>query len=169
MKKLLVLFIILTIFLSGCNSVFDLNDYIYNLGNFTLPDDKEFIQTIESLDTLDKICNYMNDNFIPIEYNENVFDPYTMWQVKTGDCNDYASFAIFCANYHNYETYQIWLIFPDFSHIIAVYKIDNGYLVSDWDYLHEKVYNSFSEIMQFFYCKNYIVYDYNMNIIEQVT
>ena len=138
---------------------------IYNLEHFTLPDDDEFMKEIESLDTLDKICDYMKDNFTPMVYNDTIFDPYTMWQVKSGDCNDYVTFAIFCATYHGYEAYQILLIYPEGSHMIAVYKVDEGYLYSDLCYLQEEVYKGFNEILQARNCDNYKVYDYNMNLI----
>ena len=156
--KILIVPLILIFLLPGCA-------VIYNLEHFTLPDDDEFMKEIESLDTLDKICDYMKDNFTPMVSNDTIFDPYTMWQVKSGDCNDYVTFAIFCAYYHGYEVYQIWMIFPDCSHMIAVYKIDEGYLVSDWDYLHERTYDSFSEIMQVMTCDEYKIYDYDMKLV----
>ena len=158
MKKLIIS-LILIFLLSGCEIG------VYNLEFFTLPDDSEFMQVVESLNTPDKICCYIKDNFTPMVFNEAVFDPYTMWQVKSGDCNDYSTFAIFCAAYHGYEVYQILLIFPEGSHMIAVYKVDEGYLFSDLCYLQEEIYNSFGEIMKVRGCDNYRIYDYDMNLI----
>ena len=53
MKKIIIL-ILLTIFLSvlsGCG--------FYNLSNFTLPDDLEFLEVVKELDSPQKIGDYM--------------------------------------------------------------------------------------------------------------
>ena len=54
MKKIISLIIVL-IFLTGCSG-------LYNLNNFVLPDDSEFLVLIEELDTPQRICQYMIDN-----------------------------------------------------------------------------------------------------------
>lgn len=48
MKKILVLMLITTLLLSGCGT--------FNLNEFVMPDDVEFLATIESLNTPEKIC-----------------------------------------------------------------------------------------------------------------
>lgn len=169
MKKFLVLILlILVIILSGCSSV-------SNLRNFNLPDDLEFLELVESLDTPEKICNYMRENFI---YKAHCFyapDPYTLWKIKEGDCNDFADFARFIANYHGYETYGILICFKDtfIRHVLAVF-VENNKLT----YLDNKAYypiyvDTFEEIVS--YCisytteyeyKSYKVYDYENNLIE---
>jgi len=164
MKKIILLIIIL-IFLTGCSG-------LYNLSNFVIPDDLEFIALIKELDTPERICNYMKDNFIPMEFNKYDYDPYEMWKIKTGDCNDYSNYAKFCAHYNGWKVYQIYIRFRDCAHIMNIYKITNGYLLSDWDYLHPNIYNDFNEILEFFIGLNsdwtfYKIYDYDMNIVEQ--
>jgi len=166
MKKI-ILFLILIIFLSGC-SVFDLS-------NFVLPNDLEFISCIEKLDTPEKICCYIKDN---ITYKENFFynpNPYELWLNPEGDCNDCVTFALFVANYHNYETYQIYIFFKGtfIKHILAVFLEDDKYT-----YLNIKAYcpicaSSFKEIVSHYFIdhelelKTYKVFDYNMNFIEE--
>ena len=163
MKKLsiLIILLILTTFISGCGTtLFDLNSWI-------LPDDLEFLAMIQELDTPEKICQYMADNF---EYEKHFFysyNPYTIWQTKKADCKDYAVFGQFIANYHGYETYLIKIN----CHWLAVYK-ENQYSFSDnWRY-YSPIYDTFSEIVEYdFFLRNkiwskYFVYDYDMNIIE---
>ena len=57
MKKLLVLSILFIFFLSGCGLG------LYDLNLFTIPDDAEFLALIQELDTLERIGDYMLDNF----------------------------------------------------------------------------------------------------------
>ena len=164
MKKLLVLFIILTIFLSGCG--------IYHLSNFTLPDDTEFLALIQELDTPEKIGNYMKDNFI-YETNSILLNPYQLFITKNGNCDDFSFFATFIAHYNNYETYQILIKFPlEEYHVIGVFKEGNYYNISENLLYIECFCENFREIMNFSLYKNwlsYIVYDYDMNIVEQIT
>ena len=167
MKKI-ILFLILIIFLSGC-SVFDLN-------NFVLPNDIEFIKTIETLDTPEKICNYMKDNFTykpSVSYN---LDPYQLWLTKKGDCNDFCSFAIFIANYHNYVTYQIHIYFKKtfIKHVLAVYLENNQYTYSNNKAYYPLYVSSFDEIISHYFnfpieyeLDYYKVFDYNMNLIKE--
>ena len=169
MKKLLVLFIILTIFLSGCG--------IYNLSLFTLPDDTEFLALIEELDTPEKICQYMLDNF---EYEKHLYyspDPYTLWKTKKGDCNDYSVFAIFVANYHNYKTYQIHIFFKGtfIKHMLAIYLENDKYTYSNNKAYYPINVSTLKEVVEHYFdmvkeyeLNYYTIYDYNMNIIEQV-
>lgn len=168
MKKLILLFILLTLLLSGCG--------IFNLDGWITPDDAEFLALIQELDTPCKICQYMIDNFTYKEntsYNPN---PYELWLIQEGDCNDFATFGIFIANYNGYETYQIRIFYPnDFNkHLIAVYK-ENKYSFSDNQIYFIAIYNTFLEIVEYdCYLQNkvwsnYTVYDYEMNLIEQGT
>jgi hypothetical protein len=166
MKKIFIL-ILLTIFLTGCG--------IFNLSNFVMPDDLEFLEVIKELDTPEKICAYMEENFI---YEAHLFyapDPYTLWKNKKGDCNDFSMFGIFVANFYGYETYQIIMSFKGIilEHYIGVYKENGKYNYSDLqDYIPINV-DTFKEIV--LYCadtfkyelKNYKVFDYDNNLIEK--
>ena len=167
MKKV-ILMIILLAFLTGCG--------IFNLSGFILPDDIDFINTINELDTPKKICSYIEENF---DYKENIFynpDPYTLWLIHEGDCNDFCTFAIFVANYHNYETYQIFIYFKGtfIKHVLGVFLEDGKY-----NYLDIKAYcplcaSSFDDIVSHYFIdhelelKRYKIYDYNTNIVEKI-
>lgn len=167
-SQVLILIFILTIFLSGCS--------VFNLSNFVLPNDPEFISCIEKLNTPKKICSYMKDNFT---YKENIFynpDPYTLWLTHEGDCNDLCTFAIFVAHYHNYKTFQIQISFKRtfIRHILAVYTENDKYSYSDIKAYCPICASSFDEIISHYSTKNhelelksYKVYDYNMNLIEK--
>jgi len=170
MKKLLFLFIILTIFLSGCG--------IYNLSFFTIPDDTEFLTLIEELDTPEKIGNYMLDNFIYESHPYYVLSPYQLYKSGKGDCNDFSAFFIFIANYHNYETYQIHIFFKEKSikHMLGVYLENDKYNFSDNQYYifvnspdFKTIINYYNAFLINLTWSKYIVYDYNMNIVEQIT
>lgn len=171
MKTLLILFAILTIFLSGCS----ISGFIY-LSDFVLPDDIDFLKTINELDTPEKICSYMKNNFT---YEAHYFyapDPYTLWKTGKGDCYDFANFARYIANYHNYDTYQIHLFFKGTSekHTLAVY-LENGKYTYSNDCNYYPLYtSSFNEIVSHYFnfpreyeLKSYGVYDYENNLIEK--
>lgn len=167
MKKLLILFVILAISLSGCG--------VINLNNFVLPDDIQFINVMKELNTPRKISQYMLDNFT---YKETTFynlTPYELWLTKEGDCNDFRTFACFIARYHNYETYHILIYFEGTSdhHILAVFLESGQYTYSNNRFYHPLFASSFNEIVLDFFTyyskefKSYKVYDYNMNLIEE--
>ena len=169
MKKLLFLFIMFTIFLSGCS--------LLNLNDFVLPNDIEFINTIETLDAPEKICNYMKENFIYEPHLLYILNPYQLYITQKGDCDDFANFSIFISNYHGYETFLIRIKWKnEFSfHYIAIYKENGKYNYSSNTVYYPINVSTLKEIIE--HClsiyyeyepKNYTIYDYNMNIIEQV-
>lgn len=166
MKKLLILIILISL-TAGCG--------IYDLNFFVMPDDLEFLALVKELDTPQKIVQYMSDNF---EYEAHALwtpTPYIIWQTKKVDCNDFVTFAIFIANYHNYETYQIEIFWKNTidRHMLAVYKEDK-YSFSDCEIYCSARYNTFLEIVEYD-CwlrdkdwTKYIVYNYWNDIVEEV-
>jgi len=174
MKKLFLILILLTsiILLSGCG--------IFNLNTFVLPDDTEFLALVQELDTPEKICQYMLENFTYELHSLYAPDPYTLWQTQKGDCNDFSTFATFIADYHGYETYQIKIFYKNsaMNHYLAIYKEKGLYNFSDNYYYFPVNYDNFSDIVlldsQWIYnyygyiWSKYTVYDYDNNIVEQV-
>ena len=169
MKKIFIL-VLLTMFLSGCSSG------LFNLSNFVLPDDEEFLAVIEELDTPEKIGDYMVENFTYEPHISNILTPYELYVIKKGDCDEFSNFAIFIANYHGYTTYQIKIFYNDtiYYHVIAVFKENNKYNFSDNQYYFFVEAIDFKEIVEYNYFLHsdkmwikYIVYDYNNNLIEQ--
>lgn len=169
-SQILILILIVTIFLSGCRYK------VFNLSDFVLPDDIEFISCIEKLDTPEKICDYMKDNFIYEETDFYVPTPHQLWLDKIGDCNDFSTFAIFVANYHNYTTYQIFIFFKDIvkGHAIAVF-VENGKYTYISNYLYVPLNSdNFKDIVLDYLNLSFVeyeldyykVFDYNMNKIE---
>ena len=157
MKKIILLIIAL-IFLSGCG--------IYNLNNFILPNDIEFMQIVESLESPQKISDYMVENFTYERHGLYTPSPYILWLEKEGDCNDFATFGMFIANYHGYETYQVRLFGENFCHIIAVYVEDVLSYTSNRGYYYG--HDSIKEIVERFpEMKSYKVYNYDNNLIEK--
>lgn len=165
MKRLFIPLMLIIFLLSGCG--------VYNLNNFTLPDDAEFLALIQELDTPRKVSNYMIENFI---YKANPYtsiSPYTLWKTKVGDCNDMAAFAGLIANYHGYTVYQLKIFYDGFKHLIAVYSEYNCYSMTDNQYYY-CCFLDFIDIVYFDSIRRevdwlkYEVYDYNMNLIEKV-
>ena len=164
--KVIILICILCL-LCGCS-------FIYDLTNFTVPNDEEFLQIIKSLDTPEKIVNYMEENF-EHEFRIFAYTPYQMWILnKAGDCNDYATWAIFVAHYHGYEVYQIIVkasYSAPYSHVLGVF-MEDGYSYSD-NWIYRNIHAETIEEIVNHHIKtygltlyNYKVYDYNMNFIE---
>ena len=165
------LLIIALIFLSGCD--------IYNLANFVIPDDPEFIAVVENLNTPEKVCKYMEENFTPsvMEWWKS-YSPYQIWlaniRTKFGDCNDYATFLLFTVNYHGYPVWQILLCYKDgSSHMIAAF-IENGNYNYSSNFLYKPIQvDTFEEVVDYQMAhgtrtlKRYIVYDYYMNFVER--
>ena len=137
MNTKLIIGILILILLTSCG--------LFNLTNWIVPDDQEFIELIESLDTPFKIGDYMTQNFT-YKFNPiNSISPYILWKTKYGDCNDFACFGMFIANYHNYETYQMIINYGSiFIHVIAVYKEDRFSFTDNQKYYYG--FDSFEEI-----------------------
>ena len=163
MKAIIILLLSL---LTGCG--------IANLNDFTVPNDMQFLECIDSLNTPKKICQYMCDNF-EYEYHALIsIDPYTLWKTKKGDCNDMSAFAVFVADYNGIEVYQIKIITSLFSgHTFAVYKEEDLYSFSSNYTYYKPEYNSFREMVEWFFNEEdtkwyeYTVYNEDMKIIER--
>jgi len=174
MKKLIILILLITLLImsvSGCG--------LYNLNNFVLPDDAEFLALIQELDTPEKIGDYMLENFTYELHLLNTLTPYELYLIKKGDCDDFANFAMFIANYHSYETFLIKIYYKNYAidHSLAIYKENGLYNFSGNQYYTFVNYDNFSDIVKFdsqwmydFYgyiWSKYIVYDYDNNLIEK--
>ncbi len=168
MKKFLILTLLISItFLTGCG--------LFNLNGWIMPDDLEFLAVVESLDTPEKICDYMKENFT---YKEHLFyapDPYTFWKLKEGDCNDFGDFVRFVANYHSYETYRIIIYFKNtlLCHVLTAFVEYDKYTYSNNKAYYPIYVDTFEEVVSHFFetCfeykyKAYKVYDYENNLIE---
>ena len=163
MKKIILL-ILISILLTGCG-IFDLNGWIY-------PDDGEFLAVVESLNTPQKISDYMLENFTYKAYDFTALSPYELFLYKIGDCDIFAKFGEFIANSHGYETFTIHIFDGSFySHYVAVYNEDIWYSITDNQYYYFG-FENFKEIVEdvcrrrFKVWSRYIVYDYWNNEIE---
>ncbi|GAI73221.1 unnamed protein product [marine sediment metagenome] len=130
---------------------------------------------LNELDTPEKICSYMKEHF---NYKENLFynhNPYELWLTQEGDCNDLCTFAIFVADYHNYETHQIHISFKEIAikHVLGVYTEDKGYTYSDNEDYCPLCASSFNDIISHYFIdhelelKSYEILDYKNNLIEE--
>jgi len=166
----IILLILVLVLLSGCG--------IYNLSNFIIPEDNEFLVVIEGLNTPQKICDYMKDNF-EYELTWTAYSPYQMWllNTKAGDCNDYATFAIFVAHYHGYEVYLI-KVYADFegypswvNHVLGIFVEEGKFTYSNVMHYNPIYVDTFKEIVNHYINEKdiklhgFTVYDYNNNLI----
>jgi len=175
-KALLIIISILSImFLAGCG--------VFNLNGWVCPDDLEFIEVIEELNTPQKISDYMKENFIYEAHALWTPNPYTLWKTKKGDCNDFSTFGVFVANWHGYETYQIQIFYKGtlWRHYIAIYVEDGGLSFTDNQFYNRYLpdtyrFDTFEEIVEYDgtlrvigwpVWKKYIVRDYKNNIVEE--
>lgn len=166
MRRLFLITIILSL-LTGCG--------VYNFVipvdmEFVIPDDAEFIAMRESLKTPEEILTYMRDNFVYAAYGYTyTLDPYTLWKIKEGDCDDLSNFAVFIANYHGYSTWQITLFWDwnDKLHRIAVFKEGDLYSLSS-NLEYQSGYTSIADVLSGWIesLERYIIYDYRMTVIE---
>lgn len=115
----------------------------------------------------------MEENF-EYELTWTAYSPYQMWLLNTGDCNDYATWAIFVAHYHGYEVYQI-KIFADFEdyppwvyHVLGVFVEEEKFTYSDVMYYNPIYVDTFEEIVNHYIGNielyGYSVYDYDYNL-----
>lgn len=156
--------ILLLIFLVGCG--------IYDLNFFTVPDDLEFLAVVEKLDTPEKISDYMVNNFEYEVYDFTAQSPYELFLSQRGDCDEFAKFGVFIADYHGYETFTIRIFDGSFyNHLVTVYNEDIWYSITDNQYYYFG-FDTFREIVEDVCYRRlkvwtkYIVYDYWDNEIE---
>ncbi len=148
--KIVLVLIILT--LSGCSPA------IFNLNNFILPDDMEFMETVKKLDTPEKIGQYMESNFkYDLSQRWVLLNPYELWKAKRGVCGDFATFGEFIAGYHGYETYPVLIYFSNatYTHVITVYQENGKYNYSTNQFYFAVTADDFEEIV-----KHYDNYDF---------
>jgi len=136
----------------------------------------EFLAAVKELDTPQKICAYMRNNFEYELHEVYAPAPYLLWERKKGDCNDFSTFGTYIANYHGYKAYQIFIYFKEVTlgHVIAVYTENGKYnYSSNWEYFPIQA-NNFKEVVTSYFSfddeyelKNYEVYDYEMNLIAE--
>lgn len=154
MKKIIGLILIM-LMLSGCNVVYDLD-------NFVMPDDTEFMEVVKELNTPEKIGNYMLANFEYDSKQRNVLlSPYELWKVKRGVCGDFATFGMFVADYHGYEAYFVMIYFENTndSHAIAIYKENEGYNYSSNQKYFSLYAENINEIIE-----HYDIYDWRYSV-----
>jgi len=143
-----------------------------------MPDDIEFLTLVEELNIPEKIGEYMLENFTYEVHEFYAISPYELWKIKKGDCNDFATFGMFIANWHGYETYLIKIFYKDTfeKHVIAVYVEDDGLSFTDIRLYYNNdgfYFDTFKEIVDWD-CENitfqdlskYIVCDYLNNEVE---
>jgi len=167
-KKLLIIGLLLMVLLTGCGT--------FNLFPWVIPDDLEFITVVAELDTPQKICDYLKDNFTFTVHYLYAPSPYCFWLAKEGDCNDFADFGRFVAHQHGYETYKLMISFKYtiIGHAMTIYVQDGKYDYQNVKRLYTIQADTFREVMEDFESyttkwsiKSYKVYDWDNHLIEK--
>lgn len=162
MKHVLVLTLLIVLMCCSCVTI------------FVTPDDASFLAVVERLNTPQKICQYMLNNFETEEHPYVTLTPYQLYITKKGDCDDFTAFAQFIANWHGYETYRIRILFAEWVygyyvyHMMPVFVEGNCLTFAENQYYFGYCNHSFGAIMAH-YCGwvSYTVYDYWDNIVAR--
>ena len=158
---------------------------MFDLTDWTAPNDSEFTAIIAEHDTPAKICDYMQH----FDWNISIhtYSPYRMYLANledwndTGDCDDFATFGTWIAHQHGYEVYriQIWVKFDSFyclplifPHVMGIYVENGKYTYSNNQIYRPLFVESFQEIIDDYESYSYSViswkvYDYNNRLIER--
>ena len=180
MKKLMIIgALILALcvgLLVGCGSadmyVFDLSNVFYKGAGFA--------ESINTLNTPQKIGNYMATNFDYEKHPYNTQSPWQTWDSEKADCNDASEFFTYACLVHNIgrnyqypKGLQIYLTRTDKKgHTLGLYW-DGSY----WDYTSVFSYrnvnkSTFAQIVQDYDDSvsagvvDYIVYDFALNVVQ---
>lgn len=137
MKKLLIIGILITLLcvglLSGC--VYNWHYGLFNLCGWSSTN-AAFNNCIASLDTPEKIYDYMCPPNWTYTMHDTGVSPYQAWSQKWGDCKEWSIFATYAALQHGYSAYQIRMTFRKsdgkvYGHVIPVIKVGSSYVYID--------------------------------------
>ena len=65
------------------------NAGIFNIGKWDMPDDPQFIYTVEALNNPCGCSSYMKSHFKYEYHADEAINPYELWLTELGDCNDF--------------------------------------------------------------------------------
>ena len=153
--------------MSGCG--------LFNLNGWIMPDDAEFLQVIQSINTPLKIETYVKEHFIYKEHPYYAPNPYEFWKLGEGDCNDFETFERFAGHYNGYTTYRFIVYFKGIfiKHSMAIF-VENGkynyFNIKGYREIYvetfKEVYEHYKENNTEYESKYYKIYDYEGNLIE---
>lgn len=131
MKKLIIIgFLILALvcvgLLSGCGGNY-IRDNFFSLDWWSPPGDGEFTSFVDSMDTPQKIADWMADN-CDYTVHSQVSSPYEFWTRRWGDCSEYAVLSSWCGHENGYTTYLVYIKYTiEKAHRICIYDMGSTY------------------------------------------
>ncbi len=168
MKKLIVLMVVILIIglFAGCwttpepiieeNEVVDTEvSRVYDLTGYN---SNALNSAMASYNTPEKIVKYMADHFTWHAHSTD-YTPYEQWLYEDGDCNDFATFAIYCAykcaGMPRDSLYQVRVKYTNGNtHILAIYALypwssefNCGYS-SNGHYYHDRSFKNWYECVK---------------------
>lgn len=137
MKKLLIIGTLITLLcvglLSGCG--YNWHYWLFNLCSWSSTN-TAFNNCIASLDTPQKIYDYMRPPNWTYTMHDTGVSPYQAWSQEWGDCKEWSIFATYAALQNGYSAYQIRMTFRKsdgkvYGHVIPVIKVGSSYVYID--------------------------------------
>lgn len=132
----------------GLSRVFDLTGYNSDIVN----------NAMASYDHPSEICSYMASHFTWNAHSTD-YSPYEQWLYEDGDCNDFATFAIYCAykcaGMPRDSLYQVRVKYTNGNtHILALYALyptfpefNYGYS-SNGNYYHDQSFKNWVAVVE---------------------
>ena len=129
-----ILFLVLAIFLTGCSG-----GGIVTLATET--EEGDFQEVVNSLDTPEKLVEYMAKNFKhyvevygepPDEYNP--YLPEDFFYIRVGNCEDFSAFSSYVLYQHGYNVFLLYYMFlshengDTYGHTVSVFHNEDGKL-----------------------------------------
>ena len=117
---------ILLILLTGCGSVYQQIEVPTNDNNES---SRSFSSVVSDLKTPEEVYNWMQSNF-SYQADKVAADefraPEETFQLRHGDCDDYARFAEYVLKQHGYEAEGVSVYSSDRGHAVCVWKDSTG-------------------------------------------
>jgi hypothetical protein len=101
------------------------------LPDFRLP----FTESVERLDTMNKVIRYTRSNLEYISQNGRDRDPKEVFELRGGDCDEQALFQLFALKLHGYDDlYELAFISPRMAHAFSYGKDKRTGKEYIWEY-----------------------------------
>jgi len=163
MKKLIILSVVMLIIglLAGCwttpepviDEIGDVDTRaLYGVFDLTGYNSSTINSVMASYNTPQKIVSYMRSHFTKVDYHRTAWSPYQFYQYKWGDCNDFSTYAIYCAYKNGHPKNRLYQVYIKYTngkaHMLAIYTWAGGY----YAYSSNKDYYDDASLYGWFEC-----------------
>lgn len=144
MKKLIVLSVVVLIIglLAGCGittpePVIDetgsgvVDKALYGVFDLTGYNSTTVNSVMASYTTPASIVSYMASHFTKVDNHSAAWSPYNFYRYKWGDCNDFSTYAIYCAYKNGHPKNRLYQVYIKYTngkaHMLGIYTFVGGY------------------------------------------